>query len=171
MSLREELDEIIAQLNTYVEEYEALPVENRVDLLCFIKDAQDSLADLQKTLKTRVVDDADLKALSKSTKSGGFTAKSDRNNVVQVKGSLKRFAEVDKLFALMEERDIAEDQVFDEKVTTKIERVLNVSKIQRLVELGFLSEEEVETFHKKGWTVTIKPDTTRSNKGRKQKSD
>lgn len=167
MAIRDELIELLSQLKTYVEAYEDMPVENRVDLVCLVKQAQDSFDTLQKELKAKVVDDAELKAISKTTKSGGFTAKSDKNNVVQVKGTLKRFSNQDKLLRLMEEKQIEEGQVFDEQVTTTIQKVLNVSKIQRLVDLGFLTEEEVETFHKKGWTVTIKPDTTTDNKGRK----
>lgn len=107
-------------------------------------------------LRERILKDQKIIKAGKATKSGGTKTKIRDHNVSRTK-TTKRFTNKDRLAELVAEKGIAEDRVYDDKTVVTVKKVVNPSKIEKLVEVGYLTEEEVESCHSASWTLVIKP--------------
>jgi hypothetical protein len=127
-----------------------------VEAYAIVKSLKDALEARRISLRLRLLDDQKIIAAGKSTKTGG-TKTQVRDHSVSRNRTTKRFANTDRVAELVAEKAIAEDRVYDDKTVVTIKKVVNPSKIEKLVEVGCLTDEEVESCHKYTWALVIKP--------------
>lgn len=106
-------------------------------------------------LKPRIMNAEAIIDHGTKTAGGGTTTNVRGSTVTRVKKVVK-FKDVDKLKALLKERGLEDTEAFDEKRVVTRTLTVNPSKIANLVELGHLTEEEVESLHATDWQLRIK---------------
>ena len=127
-----------------------------VTAFAVVKHIESAVKERRTELRKRVLNDPAIITSGKSTPSGGTTT-SVVGSKVQRKKSVKKFAKESQIRQVMAAKGIAEEQIFDSKRVTYIEQVVNPSKIQHLLEIGVLSQAEVDSFHSETWTLVVTP--------------
>jgi hypothetical protein len=134
---------------------ELSPLE-AVEAFAIVKSLKDTLEARREALRDRILKDEKIISAGEATKTGGTKTKVRGHSVTRSKTS-KKFANAERLAELVEAKGIEESRVYDDKTVVKIVKTINPSKIKKLVEIGCLTEEEVESCHKYTWTLVIKP--------------
>lgn len=127
-----------------------------VEAYAIVKSLTDTLETRRVALRDRILEDKKIIDAGKATKTGG-TKTSVRDHSVTRSKTTKRFANAERLAELVAAKGIEESRVYDDKTVVKVVKTINPSKIEKLVEVGSLTEEEVESCHKYSWTLVIKP--------------
>lgn len=137
-------------------EIATLSKEETVQAYAIVKYLEDRLKARRTELRDRIVEDPEISAAGKTTASGGSSGKVAGHKVVRKKQT-KRFKNASKIRQVMEERGLSESDIFDQVPRTVVDNVVNPSKIEKLVETGRLTEEDVNSFHVIQWTVVVSP--------------
>lgn len=140
-------------LHTPVDEF---TVPEVVEAYAVVKFLEDKVGERRKALRERILRDDVILKNAKPSKTGGGSTKIGGHKVTRKKAT-SYYANVDKIRQVLMDKGMTEDEVFDDKIITSVVKVVNVSKMERLVSLGKLSAEEVEAFHKVTWTVIVDP--------------
>ena len=125
-----------------------------VEAYAIVKFLGDKVEGRRTELRKRIVEDEVIANAGKKTPSGGSSA-TIAGHKLQRKKTVKRFQNQSKIRQVMQERGLKESDVFDETQEIIIKKAVNPSKVERLVETGKLSSEEVESFHVVQWTVVV----------------
>jgi hypothetical protein len=129
-----------------------------VEAFAIVKHLAETLESRRKQLRERLLNDKAVIDAGQPTKTGGTKTKVKLHTVSRTK-TTKRFANADRLAELVEKNEIEESRVYDDKTVVIIKKTINPSKIKKLVEVGCLTEAEVESCHKYTWTLKVKPST------------
>jgi hypothetical protein len=121
-----------------------------------VKHIEDSVKSRRSELRTRVLEDKAVISNGKETASGGTTT-NVRGNKVQRRKSTKKFADENRIRAVLAQKGLDESAGFDSKKVTVTQQVVNPSKLINLFETGVITKEEMESFHKESWTLIVQP--------------
>lgn len=133
---------------------DSLTLQEAVEAYAIVKFLADRVETRRQEIRERLLSDDELIETGQPTKSGGSKTRVNGNKVTR-KRTLRRFADVSRIRQVLAEKGLEESEVFDEKIETKVTKVVNPSKLSRLVELGKLSDKDLESFHKEVWSLTV----------------
>lgn len=129
---------------------DSMDIEEATFSYAAIKALSDALEEKKKLLRERLLNDPEA-AEDLSSSSSKVIGRHKLSRTL----SLKRYTDMDKLRQLLKEKEISETAVVDTIVKPTIKKVINPSKIEKLVEVGSFTEEEAESLHKKQWSLRV----------------
>lgn len=132
---------------------EKMSMEERLTAYCIIQFMQDKLAKRRELLNGRIKDD--VKQVGKPSEKGHLRFELNGTVATVEKRQSKMPVEAD-LLALLERNGIDPSQVYDKVVTEQI----NPSKVDALVSVGKLKQEDVEACRKATFALTVDPSET-----------
>jgi len=134
---------------------EAFTPLEAVEAYAIVKFLADRVEVRRKELRSRIIDDEVIIGEGTGTPSGG-TNTDVRGHKVTRKKQVKRFSNVARVKELLKEKGLKMEDMFDEIIETKTKTVVNPSKMEKLLDVGKLTEEEIESCHVTQWSLIIK---------------